>query len=76
MFAIGLERLLKVLIFLVQWQRSHILPTNEDLKRLGHDLEKLYHAVKAMFAQHNVVWPVGFEPDDLDRFIVDFRDGG
>lgn len=75
-FAIGVERLLKVLLLLDHWQRDRRFPNNSELKRYGgrsgHDVEMLYASAKVLFARYGLPWPPGFEPDDIDRRLLGF----
>ena len=75
-FAIGLERLLKVLLILDNWRRERCLPNSQEIRRhgrkSGHDIERLYAAVKELFAVYRVSCPAGFEPDDLDLDLLSY----
>jgi hypothetical protein len=71
-FAIGVERLLKLLLMLDHWSGFQHFPSTQELKGYGHDIERLHASVLLLFPQYNVLWPSGFEPDDLDRDLLRF----
>jgi len=74
-FAIGLERLLKVLVLLDHWKRERRFPDTQELRqhggRSGHDIEKLYLTVRDLFVRYGVSCP-GFDPDDLDTRLLGY----
>ena len=82
-YAIGLERLLKVLLLLDSWHRERKFPGNEALKRyggnLGHNVEKLYESVRKLFPRYGVEWKTTYDPDEINRdllnFLADFANG-
>lgn len=75
-YAIGLERLLKVLLLLDYWCRDRRFPSNTELKqhggRSGHDIEMLHTTVDGLFTRYGVERTKEFEPDDIDRELLRF----
>jgi hypothetical protein len=82
-YAIGLERLLKVLLLLDSWHRERRFPDNEALKqqggRSGHDVEKLYESARKLISRYGVEWKAAYDPDEINRdllnFLADFANG-
>lgn len=53
--SVGLERLAKLVILLnLLIQKKGIFPTDKELKKYGHDLEKLYQESKNIIQQHQI----------------------
>lgn len=82
-YAIGLERLLKILLLLDHWHRGREFPDFETLKQYGgksgHNLEKLYESARNLFPSYEVEWKPEYEPDSINRdlltFLSDFANG-
>ncbi len=78
-YAIGLERLLKIILLLDKWHRERKFPTNDELKAKGHNVGKLYQEVRPLFQQYGVPWEATYGPDkinsDLLAFVADFANG-
>src|SRR2546430_2742380 len=58
-YAIGLERLLKLLLMLDHWHDDRKFPENSQLKlyggRSGHNVEMLHNSVLRLFPKYKVV---------------------
>jgi hypothetical protein len=82
-YAIGLERLLKVLLLLDHWHRERKFPDFDTLKQYGgksgHNLERLYESARNLFTPYEVEWKPAYEPDAINRdllgFLADFANG-
>lgn len=78
-YAIGMERLLKILILLDKWHRERQFLTNEELKAKGHKLQNLHQDVLPLFQQYGVTWEASYSPDKINAellsFLSDFANG-
>jgi hypothetical protein len=78
-YAIGMERLLKILLLLDKWHRERKFLTNEELKAKGHKLQNLHQDVLPLFQQYAVTCETSYGPDeinsDLLSFLSDFANG-
>jgi len=74
-YAIGLERLLKILLLLDKWHCERRFLTDDELKAKGHNIEKLYNDARALFPQYGIVWEDAYEPDSINRDILTFLAG-
>lgn len=71
-YAIGLERLLKIILLLDKWHRERKFLTDDDLRAKGHNVQKLYKAARALFSQYTVQWKPSYEPDKINSDILSF----
>ncbi|MEI7939867.1 MAG: hypothetical protein WCK27_24545 [Verrucomicrobiota bacterium] len=78
-YAIGMERLLKILLLLDKWHCEHKFPTNDELRTKGHKLQHLHSDVLPLFQKYGVPWELSYGPDkintDLLSFLSDFANG-
>lgn len=82
-YAIGLERLLKVLLTLDHWHKGRKFPNNDQLKKYGgkygHNVVALHQSVCPLFSEYKVEWKTNWELDatnkDLLAFLSDFANG-
>ena len=82
-YAIGLERLLKIILMLNQWHTVRKFPNNDELKKYGgnsgHNLEKLYESVRLLFPNYEVEWKSNWELDKINKdflkFLASFANG-
>ena len=74
-YAIGLERLLKILLLLDKWHRERKFLSDEELRAKGHNVEKLYKDVRVLFPQYAVAWKDIYEPDSINRDLLSFLAG-
>ena len=78
-YAIGLERLLKVLLMLDRWHDERKFPDNIQLRKYGHNVAMLHEHVLKLFPKYDIVWNNEWELDainkDLLNFLSDFASG-
>jgi hypothetical protein len=82
-YAIGLERLLKMLVLLDNWHRERDFPTDKQLRQYGgksgHNVKMLYDSVLPLFKAYGVHWQNSWDLDDIDEdfleFLADFANG-
>jgi hypothetical protein len=82
-YAIGLERLLKVLLILDSWHDERKFPDNAKLKEYGgssgHDLVMLHEYINTLFSKYYVDRKSKSELDaintELLKFLADFANG-
>ena len=78
-YAIGMERLLKILQLLDKWHRERKFLTNDELRAKGHKLQNLHNDVLSLFQQYCVPWQPSYGPDkinsDILSFLSDFANG-
>lgn len=82
-YAIGLERLLKVLLMLDQWHDERKFPDNKQLKKyggdFGHNLAILHQSVCPLFPKYKLEWKINWELDAINKdflvFLADFANG-
>ena len=75
-YAIGLERLLKIILMLAQWRKERKFPTDDELKKhggnSGHNLVKLYESVRPLFPEYKVEWKTNWNLDAINKDLLDF----
>ncbi len=78
-YAIGLERLLKLLGMLDVWHSERKFPDNTELKKYGgnsgHNLEMLHQSVRALFPKYGVEWKSTWNLDDINQELLKFLAG-
>ncbi len=78
-YAVGLERLLKILLLLDKWHRERTFLTDAELRAKRHGVENLYNDARALFTQYGLTWDLAYGPDqiniDLLRFVAGFANG-
>jgi hypothetical protein len=82
-YAIGLERLLKVILMLDQWHKERKFPTDDELKKYGgksgHNLEMLHQSVHPLFHEYKIEWKTSWELDAINKdflaFLASFANG-
>ncbi len=78
-YAIGLERLLKILLLLDKWHSDRKFLTDDELKKKKHGVENLYNEARALFAKYSLSWDPNYGPDPINsdflRFIAGFANG-
>jgi hypothetical protein len=82
-YAIGMERLLKVLLMLDRWHDERKFPDNDQLKKYGgksgHNVAMLHKSVLPLFPKYNVErnnqWELDAINKDLLTFLADFANG-
>jgi len=78
-YAIGLERLLKIILLLDKWHHERKFLTDDELRAKGHNVQKLYNDARPLFARYTVKWNPTYEPDkirsDLLSFLANFANG-
>ena len=82
-YAIGLERLLKVLLMLDQWHNERKFPDNDQLKKFGgksgHNLQILHQSVCLLFPQYKIEEKADWKLDAINQdfliFLADFANG-
>src|SRR4051794_25560085 len=71
-YAIGLERLLKILLLLDKWHRDRQFLTDAELRQKGHNVQKLYKDARELFPEYAVHWQPTFEPDNINSDLLSF----
>jgi hypothetical protein len=75
-YAIGLERLLKVLLMLDRWHADREFPENSELKKFGgksgHNLAILHQSVLTLFPKYHVEWQKTWDLDQINKDLLDF----
>ena len=71
-YAVGLERLLKVILLLDCWNCDGKFPSDEELKRHGHDVRILFDSVRKLRPKYKIEHDERLEPDALDWKILNF----
>jgi hypothetical protein len=74
-YAIRLERLLKILLLLDKWHRERKFLTDGELRKKGHNVKKLYEEARTLFPQYAVAWKDAYEPDKINRDLLNFLAG-
>ena len=82
-YAIGLERLLKVILMLDHWHNKRKFPDNDKLKKYGgksgHNLAMLHESMLPLFPKYHVernkTWELDAINKDLLNFLADFANG-
>jgi hypothetical protein len=82
-YAIGLERLLKVILMLDHWHNERKFPDNDKLKKYGgksgHNLAILHESMLPLFPKYYVErhkkWELDAINKDLLNFLADFANG-
>jgi hypothetical protein len=82
-YAIGLERLLKILLMLDRWHDERKFPDNSQLKQYGgksgHNLAMLHNSVLPLFSKYAVARMPSWELDEINKdilnFLADFANG-
>jgi hypothetical protein len=68
LLTIGIERLLKLIIITIYRTEENTLPTNDDLKNYGHNIEKLFIKVAGHLNPNDLF----LERDPLHKQIISF----
>src|SRR6266566_5234084 len=75
-YAIGLERLLKVLLMLDHWHNGRKFPDNDQLKKYGgkygHNVAALHQSVCLLFPKYKVEWKTNWELDATNKDLLAF----
>jgi len=71
-YAIGLERLIKVILLLDHWHRKRAFLTDTELRKFSHNLEMLYKSSEDLFGCYDVGRRTDFEADKIDRKLLGF----
>ena len=82
-YAIGLERLLKVLLMLDHWHDERKFPDNAKLRKYGgksgHNVEMLHASMLPLFQKYHVEYNGKWKLDAINRdllyFLADFANG-
>jgi hypothetical protein len=74
-YAIGLERLLKILLLMDKWHRERQFLSDKELKAKSHGVENLYKDARTLFPQYPVAWKDAYEPDAINRDLLSFLAG-
>src|SRR3954463_6330230 len=56
-YAIGMERLLKLIFILHKWHHEREFPDNKALKDYGHKIQNLYKDAHALFSHYGLQPP-------------------
>ncbi len=71
-YAVGLERLLKIILLLDKWHRERKFLSDEELRAKGHNVERLYKEARTLFPHYPIEWKAAYEPDNINRDLLSF----
>lgn len=75
-YAIGLERLLKILLMLDRWHDERKFPDNAELKKYGgksgHNVAMLHASALTLFSKYQVKRNNEWELDAINKYLLNF----